>query len=101
MIIYNVTIKIEHDVQEDWLEWMKSKHIPDVMNTNLFKEYRICKLIGQDDDEGVSYAIQYFCESLALLQKYQGQHAPALQREHTERYKDKFVAFRTIMEMID
>jgi hypothetical protein len=41
MILYNVTVKIEADAQEDWLQWMKSTHIPDVMDTGLFLGYRI------------------------------------------------------------
>ena len=27
MIIYNVTINIDHSVHEDWLEWMKNEHV--------------------------------------------------------------------------
>ena len=34
------------------------------------------------------------------LQEYMGQHAPALQKDHTDRYKDKCVAFRTLLEEI-
>ena len=36
MILYNVTVKIAKAVHDDWLEWMKTVHIPDVLKTNLF-----------------------------------------------------------------
>ena len=36
MIVYNVTVNIDADVQERWIEWMKEVHIPDVMATGLF-----------------------------------------------------------------
>gem|GEM_PF-5619184 len=29
-ILYNVTINIDHNTSEEWLQWMKSTHIPDV-----------------------------------------------------------------------
>jgi hypothetical protein len=29
---------------------------------------------------------------------YQEKHAPALQKDHYDRYKDKFVAFRTLLK---
>ena len=32
MIIYNVTIKIDLDVHDEWLAWMKLEHIPRVRN---------------------------------------------------------------------
>ena len=31
MIVYSVTVNIENEVHDDWLSWMKNKHIPDVM----------------------------------------------------------------------
>jgi hypothetical protein len=37
---------------------------------------------------------------MATMQKYMGLHAPYLQKAHGERYKDKFVAFRTLLEVI-
>jgi len=52
------------------------------------------------DEQGTTYAIQYFCESVELLQGYWKEYAPALQAGHTQRYKDKFVAFRTVMELV-
>ena len=40
MIIYNVSIKIEPNIKDDWIKWMKEKHIPDVMNTAIFSNYK-------------------------------------------------------------
>lgn len=80
---------------------MKKVHIPDVLNTGMFHNHKICKILHDDDDGGVSYAIQYFCKDMATFQEYQAKHAKALQADHSERYKDKYVAFRTLMEVID
>ena len=33
--------------------------------------------------------------------KYQKEFAPKLQKEHSEKFKDKFAAFRTILEIIE
>lgn len=102
MIIYSVTINIEDDVQEDWLQWMKNTHIPDVMNTGYFIDHKISRVIShQPDNEGTSYNIQYSCEKMADLHQYQTNKAPKLQAEHNERFKDKFVAFRTLLETVE
>lgn len=99
MIVYNVTVKIEHDIHDDWMSWMKSKHIPDVLNTGLFVDNKIMKVLV-DEEDGVTYSIQYRVESWEKLKDYQDNHAPALQKEHTTRYEGKFVAFRTLLEEV-
>lgn len=99
MIVYSVTVNIEDEVHADWLAWMKNKHIPDVMACGIFKEYRLLKVISRNEgEEGFSYNIQYSCPTMADLHKYQVKHAPALQKEHSDRYEGKFVAFRTLLE---
>ena len=102
MIIYNVTVNIDESVHAEWLEWMLNKHIPDVMATGMFVENRVLRLLSgqQEDETGATYAIQYSCESLEKLEDYQKRFAPALQKEHTERYHGKFGAFRTLLEVV-
>ena len=98
MIIYNVTITlIDEKINEKWLEWMKTKHIKDVMNTGCFKSFRIFKLIEKEE---ITYAIQYECENMIKLNKYQKQYSQKLQKEHTQKFKGKFGAFRTLLEVI-
>jgi Domain of unknown function (DUF4286) len=99
MILYNVTINIEDSVHEEWLEWMKSKHVPDVLATGLFLDSKIFKI--KSGSEGKTYSIQYFLNSMDDYERYQTEFASKLQKEHTEKYGDKFVAFRTIMEQVD
>lgn len=99
MIIYNVTISIDHEVQEEWLQWMKEVHIPDVMNTGLFIDSRILRVLNVDDT-GATFSIQYMLHSMEDYEKYASDFAPSLQAAHTQRYKDKFVAFRTLLEVV-
>lgn len=98
MYIYNVTINIEEDVHDQWLQWMKENHIPDVMGTGLFLGNRIMQVMA-DDPQGITYSIQYEVKDMETLQLYQEVYAPKLQKEHTERYEGKFVAFRTILRV--
>ncbi len=100
MIIYNVTININHDVHDQWFNWMKNSHIPEVLKTGLFKYHRILKVLGDEDSGGVTYSVQYYCENMVDYKSYEKNHAPQLQKKHTDKYKDKFVAFRTLLEVI-
>ncbi len=99
MIIYNVTINIENDVREEWLQWMKEKHIPDVMKTGYFIENKICKVLVEEE-QGTTYSIQYTCANMQDLEEYRRDHAPRLQKEVNDKYANKFVAFRTVLEIV-
>lgn len=101
MILYNVTVKIDHDSRDEWLRWMKEVHIPDVMATGMFLEYRMGRLLGMDEPDGVTYAIQYYCPDMATYEQYQAHFAPKLQAEVNEKFRGKFVAFRTLLEIVD
>ena len=100
MIVYNVTVKIDKAVHDEWLQWMKSTHIPEVLATGYFVSNRMCRILGQDDSDGITYAIQYDALSIEDVETYHKEFAPALQKEHTERYKNKVVAFRTLMAQV-
>lgn len=100
MIIYNVTVKVNLEAHNSWFDWMKNQHIQDVLDTGFFTEAKICKILGNDETDGITYAIQYFCDSMADYNLYVAKHAKALQEDHNNRYKDQFVAFRTLMEVV-
>jgi hypothetical protein len=99
MIIYNVTISVDNDIHEEWLSWMKEVHIPEVMNKGIFKEHRMMKVLTEEDT-GQTYSIQYYCESMEDYERYRDQFARELQQKTKARYHDKFVAFRTLLQLI-
>jgi hypothetical protein len=100
MVLYNVTVKIDNEIKDEWLQWMQDTHIPEVMATECFLNYRINRVISLEDTDGATFAVQYLCTDMATLHHYQVRYAPALQKAHTERYNNRFVAFRTVMEVI-
>jgi hypothetical protein len=100
MIIYNVTVNIDHAVHNEWLKWMREIHIPEVMQTNLFTESRMLKVLGDEDSGGVTYSVQYTCRSMDDFKNYEKNFAPALREQHNLKYKDRFVSFRTLLEVV-
>lgn len=99
MIVYNVSIKIEPNIEEEWVQWMKEKHIPDVLETGIFSGHKFLEIINQESEN--TYAIQYYCTSMEDLDTYFNKFAKKLQEEHSKKYINKFVSFRTIMKEID
>ena len=101
MILYNVTLKVDPQIDADWMAWMRSIHIRDVMMTGLFSGYRMSRILHLDDSDGNTYTIQYELENRKKLEAYQSQFAKSLQKDHADRYGDKVLAFRSVMEILD
>jgi hypothetical protein len=100
MIVYNVSIKVLVSVENKWLAWMKAEHLPAVMATKCFDSHRFYKLCEQEDPEGTTYVVQYFCESMEQYENYRTAYAPALQQETAKHFAGQFVAFRTLMQEV-
>lgn len=100
MVIYNVTVNVDNDAHEQWVKYMREEHIPDVLRTGCFKEARFTRVVV-NEESGVTYSIQYLCESEEMLQRYADFFAPALQKDHKDKFGEKSAAFRTMLEVVD
>lgn len=99
MVLYNVTVNIDEDVEQDWIQWMKVTHIPKVMETGYFVEHRMMRMLSEvPDATGSTYAIQYLAQAMGSLESYLEKEAPKLQKESIIRYGSKMVAFRSVLE---
>ena len=100
MIIYNVTCNVEYSVSKDWQKWMKEVHIPEVMECGFFISSNMHRVLSRDDN-GETFSIQYKCHRMKDLHHYEIHFAKDLRKKHADRFGDKVVAFRTILEELD
>jgi len=100
MFIYNVTTKIDHTIQQAWLQWIKEEHIPDIISTGCFTKATVLHLLELDDSEGPTYAVQYVAESKALYNRYINKFAPVMRQKAIDKWGSKFIAFRSVMQVI-
>lgn len=102
MIVYNVTVNIDANIEQEWLHWMKTVHVPEVLATGLFLENKILRIHDQEKMEGTStYAFQYVLKSMVDYETYRDVHAPALQKSHIDKFNGRFAAFRTLMDVVE
>ena len=100
MLIYNVTTKVDWTIADDWVQWMKEEHIPAVIATGSFLKYQFVKLLQTDEEEGPTYAVQYFATTQNEFDNYLKLYADALRKETTEKWGNRFIAFRSLMEVV-
>jgi len=100
MLIYNVTINIDAQVHDEWLSWMRDKHIPDMLSTGKFSHAKMVKVLVEEDMGGVTYSIQYTTRDRKTLEAYYKEDADRLRGDAQKLFPNKFVAFRTELEVV-
>ncbi len=100
MFIYNVTIKVMHSVVDQWIEWMRAEHMDDMLATGQFTSYKLHKLLEHDDEEGVTFVVQYYCNEKSDYENYIDKYSEQLRNKGYAKFGDKYIAFRTVMEVI-
>ena len=54
-----------------------------------------------NEEGGEAFSVQYVAHDGNALEHYFQHHAPALRRDHTERFGKHTAAFRTILSILD
>lgn len=101
MYIYNVTVNIDESVEKEWLQWMKEKHIPQMLATGKFGKAKMTLVMINEEMGGTTYSVQYTTDSLETLQKYYQENATLLQNTTPKQFQNKFVSFSTQLKVID
>ncbi len=100
MIVYNISIKIIPEIEEEWVNWQKDEHIPDVMSSGQFTENKFYRLLEQNESDGITYVVQYFASSLENYNRYLNDMAPQLRQKALDKWGNQFIAFRTVMQVV-
>ena len=101
MIVYNVTIKVDSSIHDEWLTWLKEHHIPDIINSGCFTRANILRLLETDDTEGPTYAIQYHADSKALYNRYIEKFAGIMLQKSFDKWGEQFLAFSSVLLVVN
>jgi len=100
MFIYNITTKVDHSVLEPWIHWQKEIHIPEIMATGFFSEHRFYKLLEHDDEVGAVFVTQFLAVTRNDYDSYILQCATGLRKKAFEKWGDRIVSFRTLLQNV-
>jgi len=59
------------------------------------------RLLDVDETDGPTYAIQYYAENRENYDRYLSGPAAALRNKTFEKWGDRFIAFRSLMEVVE
>jgi hypothetical protein len=101
MIVYNLSIKIHAAIEAEWVKWQQLEHIPEVMASGCFTEYKFYRLLSQEEEEdSVTFIIQYSCPDMNSYNTYIEKYAPLIRQKAFSKWGNQFIAFRTIMQSV-
>ncbi|MEJ7626452.1 MAG: DUF4286 family protein [Ferruginibacter sp.] len=100
MILYNVTVKVDNAIAEEWLQWINNEHIPDMLSTGCFSKATVLKLLEVDESDGPTYAIQYHAVSKSNYNLYIDKYAGIMRTKSLEKWQGQFIAFRSVMQVV-
>jgi hypothetical protein len=99
-IIYNVTVNVSEDRVEEWLEWLRGEHIPQMLGIGIFGGATLVRVLGLEQG-GKTFAIQYRAESMRDFDRYEQEYATALRTQMVERFGEDAQGFRTVLEIVE
>ena len=98
--MYNVTIKVDPSIAEEWLNWLNEEHIPDMKSTGCFYQASIYRLLEMDETDGITYAVQYHAENMEAYKRYLQDFDATMREKGKEKWNNKFIAFRSVLELV-
>ena len=98
-VIYNLTLKITHNLSEAWLEDMESRVLPACFEKDLVISTQIAKIMIEDNEDH-TFAIQFvFPSEQVFYQQGKGLFKKMVVLLD-EKFRGKYVYFTTMMEVI-
>jgi hypothetical protein len=101
MIIFNITFLVSEQQISKWLKWIKEEHIPYMLSDNSLISPQIAKVISQEEQDGVSYSVQYKTESIANLNEWYAKYGYGMEESCVKTFGESVLFFSTILEVIE
>jgi hypothetical protein len=100
MIVFNTTFHVEEEIHEEFVEYMLQSFIPMSTRSGLLTSPRLARVHGKEEDEGVSFAMEFQVASLFTLEQWNKEESSSVYSPLLEKFKEKLAGFSTVMETI-
>ena len=100
MIVYNTTFHVETEIQDEFVEYMLQRFIPACTKSGLLTSPRLARVYGGEEDEGVSFAIEFTAGDLQTLEKWNTEESSLIFAPMFDKFKEKIAGFSTILQTI-
>jgi len=95
MIYYEVNLKIDHSIYDDYIAWLKP-HIEEMIKFKGFIDARLLQQTDVNDEQNKHITVLYSLDHQEALQHYLKNHAHHMRDDGIKRFGDKFSATRRV-----
>lgn len=100
MILYNCTTQVLSSIEEEWINWVKKELIPKMINTSCFTQAKFLKLLNFEQEDVVTYAVQYLAENTAAIEHFENNFRDEMDLEIREKWGEQQMSFVSLLEEI-
>lgn len=100
MYLYNITINTDQRFEKKLVEKIKNQFIPNILNTKLFKDYKLLKLLTEMEGNGCTFSLQLFFESPSQLEIFHENVADKVMNQLSQGNEYEVVFFTTLLEEV-
>lgn len=101
MYTYSLTISLDPEVEQQWLDYMKAEHIPALKACGYFDEIAVHQIVEPEpEDKSVTYNIQLVIGTMEHLRLYMQKEAPRIHGNHDKTFEKKFHAMDALLKNV-
>lgn len=100
MYIINITFLVSDAASAKWITWLRNEHIPGITATGLFHTPQLTKVLSQEQDGGVSYAVQYRSNNVDNIELWHHKYEQTIKAQCHTLFGDEVLFFSTILEVL-
>lgn len=101
MIIFNTTYHASNSIKDLFINWLKEIYIPTALHREELSEPQLCRVMTENENEGVSYSLQFHVKDMDILSHWYTETGEDLACALTQKFKDQVVGFTTLLEIIE
>lgn len=95
-MIYTLHIQVEQEFVEKWIEYMKTKHIQDVLQTGCFTK----AVMYRSEEQELIFRIDYYANSKVELEQYLSRYSNKLRDDHVSHFPKGVTISRNLWKPI-
>jgi hypothetical protein len=99
MYLYNITYRVENKIFDSWKLWVLETNIPAIMSLGLFSSFRLCSLLGEENIDAQTYALQFKCESWETFLKYRDGLMATFFEQQISLFGEDVLTFSSLLEI--
>jgi hypothetical protein len=101
MLIVNTTYNVSENCRKDWLIWIHSDYIPEVIRTGFLVNPRFYRLLIENEPGTESYALQFEVKNQETLDGWFQKYGMNIQETMSHRFHENVLGFTTLMEAVE